>query len=55
MYRNRLFKLFYRFIGDELTKLEIELLHKFIQTNPNDYSAYSRLIPLINESPQSYL
>jgi hypothetical protein len=44
MYRNRLFKLFQAELGEELVKLEVNLLHKFVEVNPNDYSGYSRLI-----------
>lgn len=41
-------------IGEDLTRLEVVLLHKFIETNPNDYSAYSRLISIIKKTPQNY-
>lgn len=52
MYRLKLFQLVSNF-GSKVTRsaiisTEIELIHKFIERNCNDYSAYSYLINLIN-------
>ena len=48
LYRNKLLKLM---LGRCKDMLEIELnsLHKFLELNPNDYSAYSRLIAVVRK------
>lgn len=50
MYRNRLYSLFKEHLGEQLTRLEVQDLHRFIDRNPNDYSAYSRLIAVVKDS-----